>query len=78
MCKLYFIIGIFFCKQLKLWPYGQVIDYFFHLLLLQLCGYVAIVKSLYISLLNDIDLKSLTNIKTYKLNSFWIFFLILF
>ena len=45
MCKFYFIIGIFFCKYLKFWSYGQDIDFFF-LLLLDLQGKVAIIKSL--------------------------------
>ena len=46
----------------------------FQLLLLDLHGNVAIIKSLLISLSNNIQLRSLTNIKTYKHNYFWIFF----
>ena len=44
VCKFYFIIGIFFCKKLKFWSYGQDFDFF--LLLLDLQGKVAIIKSL--------------------------------
>ena len=47
---------------------------FFHLLLLDLHGNVAIIKSLKVSLLNDIKLSSFTNIKTFKHNSSSIFF----
>ena len=35
----------FFCKKLKFWSYGQDTDFFF-LLLLDLQGKVAIIKSL--------------------------------
>ena len=36
-----------FCKYLKFWSYGQDTDFFFkHLLLLDLQGKVAIIKSL--------------------------------
>ena len=45
---------------------------FLHLLLLDLQGNVAIIKSLKIHLLNDTELRSLTNIKTYK--HFFLFF----
>ena len=51
---------------------GKLFIFFFHLLLLHLHGNVAIIKSLYISLLNDRELRSLTNTKTYK--SFGFFF----
>ena len=46
--------------------------FFLQRLLLDLQGNVAIIKSLEIHLLNDTELRSLTNIKTYKHNSFWI------
>ena len=53
---------------------GKLFIYFFlHLLLLDLQGNVAIIKSLLIHLLNDAELRNLTNIKTCKHNSFWIF-----
>ena len=56
--------------------------FFFYLFIffyfLDLHGNVAIIKSLYIRLLNDTELRSLTFIKTYKHNSFWIFFFFFF
>ena len=52
---------------------GKLFIFFLHLLLLDLQGNVAIIKSLLIHLLNDTELRNLTNIKTCKHNSFWIF-----
>ena len=80
VCKFYFIIGIFFANNLSYGLMGKLLFFFFFLVffyiffLLNLQGNVAIIKSLLIHLLNDTELRSLTHIKTYKHNSFWIFF----
>ena len=72
MCKFYFIIGIFFLhinKVMAIWATCLFIFFFTSYFIR-----FASIKSLKIHLLNDTELRSLTNIKTYKHNSFWIFF----
>ena len=59
---------------MAIWASFFVCFFFFHLLSLDLHLNVAIIKSLLKGLLNDIELRSLTNIKTYKHYCIWIFF----
>ena len=59
---------------MAIWASYLFIFFFLHLLLLDLQGNVAIIKPLLVHLLNNTELRSLTNIKTYKHNSFGFFF----
>ena len=46
VCKFYFITGIFFANNLSFGHMGKILIFFFFLLLLDLQGKVAIIKSL--------------------------------